>query len=176
MGLHHVHGGCGFNEAGALRPRRPARIAELQQKTARKLEITAEAVANELALLAFSNILDYVQVQDDGTAYVDLSRLTRDQAAAIQEITTEEVIEGAGDAARKVRKVRFRLASKKDALETLGKHLGMFVERRVNLNADLKDVDDDELDARIRAIEAQLAGSEAGAAAPARGAASPTRH
>ena len=147
------------------KPNIAARIAELQQKTARKLEITAEAIANELALLAFSNMEDYAKVGGD------LSKLTREQLAAIQEAVFEELEDG-----KVVRRTKIKLAGKRESLETLGRYLGLEVERRLNINVDLKDVDDDELDARIRAIEAQLAGSEAGAAAPARGAASPTRH
>ena len=142
-----------------------ARIAELQEKTARKVEITAEAIANELALLAFANMEDYAKVGGD------LSKLTREQLAAIQEAVFEELEDG-----KVVRRTKIKLAGKRESLETLGRYLGLEVERRLNINVDLKDVDDDELDARIRAIEAQLAGSEAGAAAPARGAASPTRH
>lgn len=106
-----------------------AAITEQQQKRAAKTDITAEKVLRELALLGFSNTLDYVEVQPDGSAYVDLSALTREQAAAIQEITVDEYMEGHGDLARPVKKVKVKLADKKSSLELLGKHLGLFDDR-----------------------------------------------
>ena len=45
---------------------------------ARTLEITAEKVLREIALMGFANIMDYVTPQEDGTAYVNLSALTRE--------------------------------------------------------------------------------------------------
>jgi phage terminase small subunit len=70
-----------------------------------------------------------VTTQEDGTAYVDLSNLTREQAAAISEIVTEEYVEGRGESARAVKRVKFKLADKQAALEKLGKVLGMFRDR-----------------------------------------------
>jgi phage terminase small subunit len=61
------------------------RIEELVAKKVEKLDITVERVLGELAKLAFSNMLDYMNTQNDGSAYTDLPKLTREQAAAIQE-------------------------------------------------------------------------------------------
>lgn len=91
--------------------------------------ITRTRIVNELGLIAFANMADYITVQDDGTAYVDLSKLTREQAAAIGEIITETYTEGRGEAAREVKRVKFKLADKLSALEKLGKTLGMFKDR-----------------------------------------------
>jgi phage terminase small subunit len=100
------------------------RLGKLQQK----LEITAERVLEELAKMGFSNMLDYVQVHGPD-ALIDLSTLTREQAAAIQEITVDEYLEGSGDEARTVKRTRIKLASKRENLELLGKHLKLFTEK-----------------------------------------------
>jgi phage terminase small subunit len=111
-------------------PKVKAAVAEKTQKRMNKLEITAEKVLQELALLGFANMMDYMQITGDGEAYVDLSKITREQAAAIQEITVDETGGGAGDNKREaVQRTRFKLASKRDSLELLGKHLKLFTDR-----------------------------------------------
>lgn len=106
-----------------------AAIAEGQTKIAAKHGVTAERVVAELALIGFSNMHDYIRIGPDGDPYTDFSALTREQAAAIGEVTVEDFKDGRGDDARDVRKVRFKLSDKRAALVDLGKHLGMFTER-----------------------------------------------
>jgi phage terminase small subunit len=67
-------------------------------------------------------MLDYMRLGDHGAAYIDFNDLTRDQAAAIQEITVDEYMVGSGEAAREVRKTKFKLADKRGALELLARH------------------------------------------------------
>ena len=96
-------------------------IQQLQSKRASKLEITEAKVSEEIARLAFSNMLDYI----GPTGNLDLSTLTRDQAAAIQEIR-EDTTGGAGDGERKlVLRTTFKLSDKTKNLELLCRHLGM---------------------------------------------------
>lgn len=100
-------------------------VQQLQSSRASKLELKAEHVTEELRRLAFSNMLDYMRVED-GEPRVDLSALTRDQAAAIQEIR-EDATGGTGDGERKqIMRTTFKLADKRGSLELLGRHLGMF--------------------------------------------------
>lgn len=105
------------------------RIAELQKESFERAAITADRVLEELAKLGFSNMLDYVNVGTNGDAYVDLRRMTRDQAAAVQEITVEDFVDQRGEDARDVRRVKFKLADKKSSLELLGKYLRLFTDR-----------------------------------------------
>lgn len=110
-----------------------ARISELQHKVAdrvvEKTAITEARVLEELALLGFANMQDYIRVGSDGDPYTDFSALTREQAAAIGEVTVEDFKDGRGENARDVRRVKFKLADKRGALVDIGKHLGMFKER-----------------------------------------------
>lgn len=109
-------------------------IADLTKKKADDLGLSAEKVLRELMLMGFSNMLDYISVQKDGFAYVDLSKLSREQAAAIQEITTDSYVADSEDdegeeQGRVVTKVKFKLADKRGSLELLGKYLRLFGER-----------------------------------------------
>lgn len=106
-----------------------ALLAKLTKEKADKLDLDAEKVLSELSRMAFSNLLDYGTVTDDGGFVIDLSALTREQAAAIHEITVDEYMEGRGEGARVVKRIRFKLANKIDALGLLGKHLKLFTER-----------------------------------------------
>lgn len=106
-----------------------ARVAELKASAAKASNVTAARVLDELAKLAFANMADYMRVGAGGDPVLDFSKLTRDQAAALTEVTVEDYLDGRGEDAREVRKVKFKLADKRGPLVDLGKHLGLFKER-----------------------------------------------
>lgn len=106
-----------------------AAIEKGRAKLAAKSEVSAERVLAELSKLGFANMQDYMRGGADGDPFLDFSKLTRDQAAALQEVTVEDYVDGRGDDARQVKRVKFKLADKRAALVDLGKHLGMFVDR-----------------------------------------------
>ena len=103
------------------------RVEELQAEHRKRHDITVDRILIELSKIGFANMLDYMKVQGPD-AFVDLSTLTRDQAAAIQEITVEDYRDGRGEDARDVRRVKVKLSDKRAALAEMGKHLGMFKE------------------------------------------------
>lgn len=103
-------------------------VSKRQEKIAKDRGITVDSITRELAKLGFSNMQDYLTITNEGDPQMDLSNLTRDQAAALAEVTVEDFKDGRGDAARDVRRIKFKLADKRAALVDLGKHLGMFKE------------------------------------------------
>lgn len=105
-------------------------IDKLKSERASRLGIKAERVVEELCRLSFSNMADYMRVDEDGKPIgLDLRNLTRDQAAAIQEIS-EDATGGTGDGERKlIIRTKFKLADKGANLERLGRHLGMFEDK-----------------------------------------------
>jgi Terminase small subunit len=115
-------------------PKIDKQIADRKQR----LSISADAVLQELARIAFANMMDYMIIQS-GEAYVDLSRVTREQAAAIQEITSETYIdgyEGKGEEKKPivVKRTKVKLGDKRASLELLGKHLKLFIDRTETLD------------------------------------------
>jgi len=116
---------------------KPLVYKEIQQqlkKRAGKLEITADRVLQELAKMGFSNMEDYMTMTEDGEAFVDLSKLTRDQAAAIQEITVDSYFDtslgdGEEEKGKTVKKIKIKLCDKKGNLELLGKNLKLWTDK-----------------------------------------------
>lgn len=104
------------------------RVIEILNRAATRVEITQARVLEELAKIGFSNMLDYMAIDSDGDPYVSLSQMSREQAAAVQQIVVEDYKDGRGEDARDIRKITFKLADKRAALVDIGKHLGMFKE------------------------------------------------
>lgn len=113
-----------------------AAIQAAQDKRSERTEINADRVLLELAKLGFANMADYMRTGPDGDPYLDFSALTRDQAAALSEVTVEDFKDGRGEDARDVRRVKFKLADKRAALADIGKHLGMFVNKHEHTGKD----------------------------------------
>ena len=107
-------------------PKVAAAMAEAKGKTLAKLEITRERVLQGMAELAYANMADFVKIGEDGMPLTDFSKLSREQMAALTEITVEEFMDGGGEDARQVRRVKFKLADKRGPLSDLGKHLNLF--------------------------------------------------
>lgn len=134
---------CRFHGGGTPQVRRKA--------LERIIEMTAAQCLGELSHIGRSNMLDYMKIDEKGDPVVDFSKLTREQAAAISEITVDDAGGGAGDGERKrVRRVRLKLWDKLKGLELVGKHLKLFTEK-IELSVD------DELLARLAAGRRRLA-------------------
>lgn len=112
------------------------KIEAAQAKIRTKLDITADDIARELQKCGFANMLDYMKGGEDGDPYLDFSQLTRDQAAALSEVTVEDFKDGRGEDARDVKRVKFRLVDKRAALMDLAKLLGFLKERHEHTGKD----------------------------------------
>lgn len=92
----------------------------------RKNRLTQEAVLNEYMKIAFFNVGEILEIDGNNDVRFNLARMTDDQSAALSELVIEEYVEGRGDRARKVKRVKFRPDSKQKALDSLSRHLGLF--------------------------------------------------
>ena len=112
------------------KPEFSARIAELAEAAAQGAVMAAREVLMELSRIGRANMADFVRAFfgcGDPVAAVD--QLTPAQTAALAEVTVEQFMDGRGEDAREVRRVRFKLANKIGALELLGKHHELYIER-----------------------------------------------
>lgn len=100
-----------------------ARVAFIRRGLALSAGVDMRQVMEELAALAFSNMADFIDLSSPDNPRVDLSGITRKQAAAIREITTETYVDGHGEDAREVRRVRLKLYDKLGPLKEMLAHL-----------------------------------------------------
>lgn len=113
-------------QSHAMRRQLAPLIIENQERAKNKSAISVAKVQTELAHMGFANVLDYFHIDDNGkTRPKQLNELTREQAAAIQEV---EVIDyqdaDSGETFFVIGKLK--LADKRANLVELGKTLGMF--------------------------------------------------
>lgn len=110
-----------------------SRIAELEALLAEQAAaaglMSAKEVLQELSSIGRANMADYMDVGSEGDPRLHFSELSREQSAALQEVTVETFMDGAGDDARGVKRVRFKLHDKRGALVDLGRHYGLFKDR-----------------------------------------------
>lgn len=107
-----------------------AAIADYRDKLSKSTEITIEKVRRELARIAF---FDPRKMFDENGIPKAITELDDDTAAVIAGLEVFEEFEGRGEDRQKVGTIRkWKLSDKKGALDSLGKHLGMFNEKMVH--------------------------------------------
>ena len=106
-----------------------AAIQKRVGKLTAKADVTVERILAELSKIGFANLGDYFRISKEGEPFIDLSKITEEQSAALQEITVEDFLDGRGDNSRDVRRIKIKMLDKCPALDKLGKYLGMFIER-----------------------------------------------
>lgn len=116
-------------------------IQERQKEREKRTEITQDSVLRELALIAFAKASDYARVvEKDAMVEVDghmVPVLDEDgnqvKYRTVEPILTDELTEDQKKAIAVIKKGRdgfeIKPYSKIQALELLGKHLGMFTEK-----------------------------------------------
>lgn len=148
-------GAANFSKAKALRlagygspnsylrffqnPRVEAEIERRHAEVRRKFDVNYDRVVEEIARIAFANVLDYGELQPDGTIVIDMSHCDAAQMAAIGEIQVEEYTEGDGKDARVVKRVKLKPWNKLTALDQLMRHAGLSKDKATSAVADLAD-------------------------------------
>lgn len=104
-------------------------LSTLQKPKLEQLDISAERILSEYAAMAFANLADYMRIGDDGMPYIDMSDMTRAQAAGL---VMAEVVQlpptDKDDDGPLPLKAKIRLADKKAALDVLAKRAGLLKE------------------------------------------------
>lgn len=112
------------HDIGSENLTKPAILEAIQAGQAKLLEkagITAERIIEEYKKIAFSDFRQFAKWGPDGVRLVDSEALSDESAACVAEVSETTSKDGGS--------IRFKLHDKKGALDSLAKHLGMFVER-----------------------------------------------
>ena len=138
---------CAAMGSALLRnPKVSTRVKELQEAIAKRNGVSADRVMREMAVIAFSDIGEYLEIGSDGSARLDFSKIPKAGTRAISEFTQETV--GPGGA---IVKTRIKLHPKTTGLEQLAKVLGIYAPLKVDVR-DIAEMTDDELAEASRRI------------------------
>lgn len=94
-----------------------SRIEKLMVERSQRTAINQDKVIQELSKIAFSNISDYLKVEDNRVEVFDTDKIKQEMLAVIAEIKQTDS------------KLSIKLHDKLKALELLGRHLGMFKDK-----------------------------------------------
>lgn len=104
-------------------------VAKLQEKSFERLDLNAQRVLYELACIAFANAQDFTRIGEDGEPELDMSKMSREQWAAIAEYN-EDSTGGQNDGERRlIVRRKIKMLDKVGALGLLGKHFKLFTEK-----------------------------------------------
>lgn len=95
-----------------------AALAERRAQLIRTYDVTPERVIAELALIAFSNMYDYVTWGPDGVTLRDAAQVDARARRVVGEVSQTTTLGGGT--------VKFKLHSKTDALDKLARHLDLY--------------------------------------------------
>ncbi|MBU5635899.1 terminase small subunit [Geomonas sp. Red69] len=136
-GDHLSEGTCAVNGHKLLRITKVRRaIRMVSNSVFREFKTDPDFILQELAKMAYhANMDNFMEIQDDGNAVVDLSLVDRHMATAIKKLHTEEILlplgcygatEDDGKEPRRVRKTIIELVDRRAVLMDLAKLHKMF--------------------------------------------------
>jgi phage terminase small subunit len=98
-----------------------------------ELDFTPDRIIREIAKIAGVNTADFVTIDADGNPVVDFTDVTRRQLAAVASVESETYMEGRGDGARPVKRVKYKTHDKLKALTELAKMARLYPAERTEL-------------------------------------------
>lgn len=137
------------------KPHIQALIDKAMNERAQRTQITQDRVLQEYARLGF---FDPRKLFNSDGSPKGITELDDDTAAVLAGLEVVEMWEGRGDDRHFVGYLKkYKLADKKGALDSLARHLGMFIDKsQVKITRDFEDMTDEELIASIQRMEREL--------------------
>lgn len=112
-------------------PEVEAEIERRQRIASSRADVSLDWIVERLKSIADANLGDLVEIHEDGSATLNMSKMTPELKRALTGYSVEEYMEGRGPGAKKVKRHKVNLADKLRALELLVRHLGLSKEKVV---------------------------------------------
>lgn len=131
-----IRAGYSSNSAGEQaydllkKPQIKGAIATILKARGDSNEVLAQRVRDELTGIAFFDPGEMLDFSGTTVRLRPANQIPRRARKAISSIKVRRYVEGHGDDAMEVEVTEIRFNSKNDALQQLGKHLGMFIDRQ----------------------------------------------
>ena len=132
------------------------------ERNRKRFAVSYDRVLEEIAKIAFANVGSYLEIREDGSMAFDFREVGLDELAAIGKVTVETYVDGSGDDAREVKRVRVEPYNKLAALEALMRHSGMSKEKGTSVEVNLVDAIRDARKRVGRSPEGDDGGKDAG--------------
>ena len=137
-----------------IKPHVHAAIQKEQDARSKRTGVTIDRVLTELAAIGFADMGTYLDLAGGIVEQRNWANLPEGATKVIQEITQEEHTGGRGHDTGEVRRTKFKLYSKLDALEKIARHLGMFTEKLKIEGSLLDELSPNELAALVEHLRA----------------------
>ncbi len=99
-------------------------LAKIRKKLETEFDLTLDDVLREYQRVAFTGMSRFLRIVD-GTPHIDLSACTPADLDLLSEVTTETFKTGTGVLAKEVLRVKIKPLDRLNALDKLGRYLGM---------------------------------------------------
>jgi phage terminase small subunit len=115
-----------------------------KEKLSKKINVEISEIVNELRLIAFSDMADFIDINEDsGSVRVkSLNEIDAGKTRVIHSVSEDRVIKENNDGSQVTvyDKFKFRLHDKLKALELLGRYKSMFTDN-VNVSGEIKGIE-----------------------------------
>ena len=117
-------------------------LSKLKKKTEERLEIKKNDIIRELQKIGFSNIENYIDIEEGGLIIAkQFKDMPEGASAALQTVEENRIIKENKDGSQVVvhDKIKFRVHDKLKALQLLGEHVDLFKsEKEIPLNINFR--------------------------------------
>ena len=117
------------------------RVAKLKAQRSKRTEVKVDDVVKELAIVAFSDLAELLEIEEGGLIIAKkFDEIPEGKTRGLKAIKEDRIIRetAKGDEMVVHDRIRYETWDKLRALELLGKHLGMFIDVKVDASEGLK--------------------------------------